>query len=555
MLRPLYRYVLGLHPPGFRKQFGDEMLSIFDHSKGSTAALRLLLDGVLSLARQWVLRPQFWHGISTVPETQPALDGMPSFCSLDPFRPRAAAVVPGLILSVAVFSLTCFAIKYSWIHVLHVRIPEVQLERPQWIPPSASPGSIREELQHQLSSNQVPQSQVSQSPALQNQVSQNQVGSQSTSSAPPPPSRQSSKAPTKSRPAKVAAFKPGAPQPPAPDFESRTPAGTSPASTPQDATNPTVAVAGSLSVIAEDSKLDAALRHRVIDGAVTNLEKYYVYPESAKKMARALRAHESNGDDNDASDGKAFASLLTTQMQEVSHDQHVMLIYNSVGPPGRTLGSTPEELARYQREMERTNCTFEKAAVLPHNIGYLKLNSFPDPSLCQPTATAAMASLNQADALIFDLRENHGGSPSMVALMASYLFEHPTHLDDLYNRVENSTLQSWTLSPVPGNNLANKPVYVLTSASTFSGAEEFAYDLKLLKRATIVGETTAGAAHMVRRHRIDDHFSIGVPDTRPINPISNGDWEGKGVSPDVSVKAGDALTTAENLAEKMLQKN
>jgi hypothetical protein len=436
-----------------------------------------------------------------------------------------------------------------------VRIPEVQLERPQWIPPSASPGSIREELQHQLSSNQVPQSQVSQSLALQNQVSQNQVGSQSTSSAPPPPSRQSSKAPTKSRPAKVAAFKPGAPQPPAPDFESRTPAGTSPASTPQDATNPTVAVAGSLSVIAEDSKLDAGLRHRVIDGAVTNLEKYYVYPESAKKMARALRAHESNGDDNDASDGKAFASLLTTQMQEVSHDQHVMLIYKSVGSPGRTLGSTPEELARYQREMERTNCTFEKAAVLPHNIGYLKLNSFPDPSLCQPTATAAMASLNQADALIFDLRENHGGSPSMVALMASYLFEHPTHLDDLYNRVENSTLQSWTLSPVPGNNLANKPVYVLTSASTFSGAEEFAYDLNLLKRATIVGETTAGAAHMVRRHRIDDHFSIGVPDTRPINPISNGDWEGKGVSPDVSVKAGDALTTAENLAEKMLQKN
>ena len=90
-----------------------------------------------------------------------------------------------------------------------------------------------------------------------------------------------------------------------------------------------------------------------------------------------------------------------------------------------------------------------------------------------------MASLNQADAIIFDLRDNRGGSPSMVALMASYLFEHPTHLDDLYNRSGDSTLQSWTLSPVPGNELANKPAYVLISPSTFSGAEEFGYDLKI----------------------------------------------------------------------------
>jgi C-terminal processing protease CtpA/Prc len=142
----------------------------------------------------------------------------------------------------------------------------------------------------------------------------------------------------------------------------------------------------------------------------------------------------------------------------------------------------------------------------------------------------------------------------MVAFMASYLFDHPTHLDDLYNRSQKSTLQSWTLSPVAGNKLADKPAFVLTSADTFSGAEEFSYDLKLLKRATIVGETTRGGAHMVRRHRIDDHFAIGVPDTRPINPISKGNWEGTGVTPDVKVKATDALAIAEGLADKMLHK-
>jgi C-terminal processing protease CtpA/Prc len=161
-----------------------------------------------------------------------------------------------------------------------------------------------------------------------------------------------------------------------------------------------------------------------------------------------------------------------------------------------------------------------------------------------------MTSLNQANAIIFDLRDNEGGSPEMVAFVASYLFDHPTHLEDLYNRSEHSTLQSWTLSPVEGNQLANKPVFVLTSAETFSGGEEFAYDLKMLKRATVVGETTAGAAHMVRQRRIDGHFSIRVPDTRPINPISKTNWESTGVTPDVRVNASEALATAKRLAQK-----
>jgi C-terminal processing protease CtpA/Prc len=271
-------------------------------------------------------------------------------------------------------------------------------------------------------------------------------------------------------------------------------------------------------------------------------------------MAVALRKHEQNGDDNDATDGTAFADLLTNQMRLVTNDRHLAVVYSRFATPDHQLGPTPEAIARYQREMERTNCTFEKAEVLPNNIGYLKLNSFPDLSICKSAAAAAMASLNNADAVIFDLRDNQGGLPAMVAFMESYLFEHPTHLDDLYNRAEHSTLQSWTLSPVFGNKLADKPAYVLISHSTFSGAEEFSYDMKMLKRATLVGETTAGGAHMTRPRQIDGHFSIRVPDTTPINPISRTNWEGTGVTPDVKTKAADALTTAEKLATNKLQR-
>ena len=160
-----------------------------------------------------------------------------------------------------------------------------------------------------------------------------------------------------------------------------------------------------------------------------------------------------------------------------------------------------------------------------------------------------MTSVNGANALIFDLRENRGGEPTMVAFMAAYLFDHPEYL---YNPRENTTEQSWTRSPVPGNRLADKPAYVLTSARTFSGAEQFCYDVQMLKRVTLVGETTGGAAHSGVWHRIDDHFGMGIPETKAINPFSKSDWAEVGVEPDVKVRAGDALETAVKLAESKL---
>lgn len=136
MLATLYRGVIRLHPPAFRERFGDEMVSIFERAQGARTAL-LLLDALVSLIRQWGLRSEFCHSLDP-PPARPALDGVPTFSSIDPFRPRSAAVIEGLVLSITLFCLTCFAIRYSWIRVLHVRIPEVQFERPTWRPESRS---------------------------------------------------------------------------------------------------------------------------------------------------------------------------------------------------------------------------------------------------------------------------------------------------------------------------------------------------------------------------------------------------------------------------------
>ena len=298
-------------------------------------------------------------------------------------------------------------------------------------------------------------------------------------------------------------------------------------------------------------KMDAVERRRVIDAAVVILRKYYVERENAQKMADALLAHEKRGDDDNVTAGDAFAALLTRQMRDLSPDRHLTLDYSQNPLPEHPAGQTPEALARYRSAMKQLNCTFEKVEILPHNIGYLKLNSFPDPSVCQSTAKAAMASLNRADAIIFDLRDNRGGEPAMVMLIAAYLFDHPEYM---YNPRENTTERSWTRSPVPGNSLADKPAYILTSRSTFSAAEHFSYDLKMLKRATLVGETTGGGAHSGVWHRIDDHFGMGIPETKAINPFATNDWAEIGIEPDVKVRAPDALVTAEKLAQDKLRK-
>ena len=545
MLRFLYQGLLRLHPPAFRKRFAEEMQSIFDQVTERSARLRLLADGFLSLLRQWTLRQEFWHEFASGGE-HAASDGIPSFYTLDPFRPRTAAVVHGLILTVAVFCLTCFAIRYSWIHVLHVRIPEVQFESSSSVVPGAAAArpderevasrtgaQTQDDVSGSSRSSQAPQTQAP-GPTPVTAPEQNAGGI----SRPAPPGRGASAFNT----AQNASSQPKG----APECSSQqiAPPGLSQAATP-------VQPAASAPPLVPNTKMDAAERHRVIEAAAANLKQYYFDHSVAKKTAEALLAHEKDGDDNAATQqGAAFAALLTAEMRDASSDMHLVMEYSQNPLPSGPPVQTPEGTARFRAALLEQHCMIRKAEILPHDVGYLKLDFFPDDSVCGAEIREAMASLNHANAIIFDLRDNSGGFPSTVSLVASYLFDHPVYM---YGPRGAPTVDSWTRSPVTGNNLADKPVYVLTSGATWSGAEQFSYDLKMLKRATLVGEITRGGAHAGVFHRIDDHFGMGIPEERSINPYGKTDWEGVGVIPDVKVNAADALDTAVKLAIAKLQ--
>jgi hypothetical protein len=298
-------------------------------------------------------------------------------------------------------------------------------------------------------------------------------------------------------------------------------------------------------------RIDAATRARVIDGALARLDSFYVFPEVAKRMGDSLRARLRRGAYDTEGNGMSFAMRLSSELRGLSGDKHLGLQYSPRALPPRPASPqppSPEERERQRKFMDEINCGFEKAEQLPGNVGYLKFDGFMDADVCAPTAAAAMSFLAGARALIVDLRDNGGGSPAMVAYISSYLFDRRTHLNDLWTRHTGTTEEFWTRDSVPGRRFGGeKPVYVLTSARTFSGAEEFAYNLKALKRATIIGETTGGGAHPVRGRRIDDHFMIGVPFARAVNPITRTNWEGVGVEPDVKVPASEALAAAQKL--------
>jgi hypothetical protein len=207
------------------------------------------------------------------------------------------------------------------------------------------------------------------------------------------------------------------------------------------------------------------------------------------------------------------------------------------GRPGSAsevvIAETAATQGRYHQPVQETNCTFARVEMLPHNVGYLKLNAFPDPAVCKTAAENVMARLNGEDAVIIDLRENDGKYPGMVSLLTGYLFAKPTHL----YRPRGTGPENWA-RPVAGSRLVDKPVYVLTSRATMSAAEQFSYNLKMLKRATLVGEATRGGAHGMETPEVKMKISHGARN-----------WERVGVAPDVTAPAWDALPVAENLAE------
>lgn len=300
-----------------------------------------------------------------------------------------------------------------------------------------------------------------------------------------------------------------------------------------------------------DMLIDRQTRTEVVENLARDLRENYVFPEVAERMAadieRRLREREYEG----LTSAVGFAKKLTEDLQAISRDKHLRVRFSERPVPVRKERAEPtaEERAEHLNFMKRINYGFERVERLDGNIGYINLRGFVDAEAGGETVAAAMRLLAHTDALIFDLRENGGGDPQMVALISSYLFgDKPVHLNSLYWRRGDRTDEFWTKPEKAAHKFADREVYVLTSRRTFSAAEEFSYNLQNLKRAKIVGETTGGGAHPGGSFRLGRHFQVFISTGRAINPISKTNWEGTGVVPDIGVPKEQALITAHLMA-------
>jgi hypothetical protein len=310
-----------------------------------------------------------------------------------------------------------------------------------------------------------------------------------------------------------------------------------------------------------DELISKKEKKEVVEAIGKQLEDKYVFPAMGKKMSKQLKKNLKNGKYKATKNALDFNEQLTKDLVGVSHDKHIRVIFNPKGIADKKQAVTPEDEKKlidgYIDSSRLSNFGFNEVKILEGNIGYLDLRSFEETSYAGDTAVSAMNFLSNSDALIIDLRKNGGGSPQMIQLISSYLFsDAPIHLNNFYSRPTDSLLQKWTLPHVSGKRYPDIPVYVLTSNRTFSAAEEFSYNLKNLKRATLVGETTGGGAHPGGPQIATDRFEVWVPTGRAINPITNTNWEGTGVSPHIAVKQDMAFNTAYIKAlEKLTESN
>lgn len=298
-------------------------------------------------------------------------------------------------------------------------------------------------------------------------------------------------------------------------------------------------------------------KKETIEALLDALNESYVFPELAKKADEAVRRALAEGAYRDITSGPAFAQKLSADVNAILKDAHFRLRYSAETLPVRAERAepSPAEIEMYERMVKRRNAGIAQVDVLMGNIGYLEVESFQGAEAIARPAAAAFEFLKDTDALIIDLRRNGGGSPEAVRILCSYLFgEKPVHLNSIYWRPTDSTDDFYTLESLEGPRYLDKPVYVLTSKRTGSGAEECAYNLQTQKRAAVIGEVTWGGANPGGNVRLNDHFAVFVPMGRAINPITKTNWEGTGVAPDVACPAGDALTRAQIMALEELIK-
>lgn len=284
-------------------------------------------------------------------------------------------------------------------------------------------------------------------------------------------------------------------------------------------------------------------KNSVLNALTSSIKQQYVEIKKIDEISIALTKLKAKPAFSKSQSEQEFASVLTTELQNI--DKHFAVKWRN---PNKSHDEKTKHEAWFAK-LSRKHSGFNRVEVLDGNIGYVDFWGFDALSeSSKKVVEGVMGFVSNVDALVFDLRKNGGGSPEMVQFISSYFLKPNTHLNSIYSRTTGTTREFRTFDKVNGTVNLTTPVYILTSRDTFSAAEEFAYNLKHLNRATLVGETTKGGANPWQFYELGNGFRAGIPIAKAINPKTKTNWESVGVKPHIEASSNNAFDVAYKMA-------
>lgn len=304
-------------------------------------------------------------------------------------------------------------------------------------------------------------------------------------------------------------------------------------------TSSTIQPAATRAADVSAGSIDDSARVHIVEQLSQQLDSLYVIPTLAVSLSRHIKQRLRDHAYDRIGSPRAFADTLSHDLASVAHDLHLWVRY--FPPLGANMGGV---------DLDETwlNHGYPFVRILDGNVAYLDVRSFTANDQAERASDAAMTLVKDCDAIIVDLRNNGGGNTPAMVRLAGYFFPDSAHLSDLYWRDTKDTIRVWSQAH-PTLSLARQPMFILTSRRTFSAAENFAYALQRLRRATVVGEPTRGGAH-TGKGLVNLGYGIRalIPAGEVLDPTSKANWERVGVTPDVTAADSTALGVAHHAA-------
>lgn len=295
-------------------------------------------------------------------------------------------------------------------------------------------------------------------------------------------------------------------------------------------------------------KINEKFKKETISRIDLLLQENYIFPDQAELIISHLNKSLKEGKFKKYEVLDSFATALTKEIRVVNNDKHlgVWTTFTPVKEQGDLNNDYQNYLKKYADTRKQAN-GFKEVKIIDGNIGYLKINFFLAET--NKTIDAYMHLLANTDAVIIDLQDNGGGNPKTVNYLCSYFLQSNLLINTLYFRLENRKEESIT-HEVNGKKMIDVPLFIITGSKSFSGAEEFSYNMQSQKRATLVGEVTGGAANPGDVFTVNSDLEIYIPTGTGTNPITKTNWEGTGVIPEIKTSDENAYSKAVELASQ-----